>query len=214
MDQDQLNQRIEQWEKMAREAPDGMAYLSLGSAYREAERYEEAAAALRKAIEFDPTLSRAYQLLAQTMIKASADDQAVEVLTKGYAVAAEHGDVMPQRAMGELLKKLGQPVPEVETQEPSQEAAGEGEVVCRRTGRAGGKLTTPPLPGAIGRFIADHYCTQTWNEWIGQGTKVINELRLDFSNINHQQIYEQQMLEWLGFTEAEAEAYAAEHAAE
>ena len=38
----------------------------------------------------------------------------------------------------------------------------------------------------------------TWNAWIGQGTKVINELRLDFSNKEDQQSFEGYMVEFLG----------------
>jgi Fe-S cluster biosynthesis and repair protein YggX len=33
------------------------------------------------------------------------------------------------------------------------------------------------------------------------GTKVINELRLDFSNQEHQVVYEQHMMEWLGISD-------------
>ena len=208
MSDNQLNERISQWEKMCAEVPDGMAYFSLGNAYRDAERFEDAANAYAKAIELDPALSRAYQLLGQVLIKLGRNDEAGDVLTRGYPISAEHGDVMPMRAMGELLKKLGLDVPEVEQAEPSDQPVAEGQIVCRRTGKPGATIGEPPLPGAIGRFIADHYCMETWQEWIGQGTKVINELRLDFSNVGHQSIYEQQMLEWLGFNEAEANEYA------
>ncbi len=214
MSNNDTNDRIAQWEKMAAEAPDGMALFSLGNAYRDAERYEDAAHTYGLAIEYDAALSRAYQLLGQSLIKLDRNEEAGRVLTKGYEVAAAHGDVMPMRAMGELLKKLGLEVPDVSEHEPSEEPAGEGQIVCRRSGRAGAAIGEAPLPGAIGRFIADHYCNETWQEWIGQGTKVINELRLDFSNTSHQHIYEQHMLEWLGFTEAEANDYAAQHAAE
>ena len=44
--------------------------------------------------------------------------------------------------------------------------------------------------------------TETWNDWIGQGTKVINELRLDFSREEDQDTFEQQMCEFLGIDEA------------
>jgi Fe-S cluster biosynthesis and repair protein YggX len=64
------------------------------------------------------------------------------------------------------------------------------------------------MRGPLGKFIYDHFGQITWNQWIGQGTKVINELRLDFSNLAHQDLYEQHMLEWLQVTREEAEEYA------
>jgi Fe-S cluster biosynthesis and repair protein YggX len=206
MDQQQLQQRIAQWEKMTAEAPDGMSYFSLGNAYKDAERHGEAARALRKAIEMDPTLSRAYQLLAQVLIKEGADQQAGEVLTTGYTVAAQRGDVMPQRAMGSLLEKLGLPVPQVAQQAPTVVAEGDS-IVDRRSGEPGPRLKAAPMRGPVGRFIQDHYSQTTWSQWIGQGTKVINELRLDFSNRAHQAVYDTHMMEWLGFTMEEVEEY-------
>src|SRR4051812_4274956 len=107
MDKAALDQRIAQWEKMTQEAPDGMAWFSLGNAYKDAERYEDAARALRKSLEMDEGMSRAYQLLGQVLIKVGAEDQATDVLTKGYTVAAQRRDVMPQKAMESLLEKLG-----------------------------------------------------------------------------------------------------------
>ncbi|MEX0742329.1 MAG: Fe(2+)-trafficking protein [Phycisphaeraceae bacterium] len=206
-----LNQRIAQWENMTREDPDNaMGWFSLGSAYREAERLEDAARCFRRAIELDPNLSRAYQLLGQVLVKAEAEDQAAEVLTKGFTVAAEQGDVMPQRAMESLLKKLGKPVPEVKGPEEATVEVGEGSVLDRRTGQPGPRLPDVPMRGPVGRFIYDHYSAPTWREWIGQGTKVINELRLDFSNVDHQHVYDVQMMEWLGFTREDVDAYTEE----
>ena len=213
MDRNQLDQRIAQWEKMTQEAPDGMAFFSLGNAYKDAERHEEAARALRKAIEFDPGLSRAYQLLAQVLIKTGANDQAAEILTRGYVVAAERGDVMPQRAMGSLLEKIGKPLPQVRQAQAPAAAAGDSDTIKdRRTGQPGPRMKEPPMRGKVGRFIQAHYAEPTWRAWIGQGTKVINELRLDFSNVAHQGVYDTHMMEWLGFTMEEVEEYERQHA--
>lgn len=209
-----IEERIAQWEKMAAEAPDDMAYFSLGSAYREGSRHPEAAEAFRKAIELNEGMSRAYQLLGQTLIRLEKQDEAAEILTRGYAVAAERGDVMPQKAMGALLtEKLGRSLPQTEdyaAKKAALEAGGE-QVLDKRSGEAQLRLADPPMRGALGRYIFDHFGQDTWNAWIRQGTKVINELRLDFGNVAHQDIYEQHMLEWLGVTREDAEAYAAEH---
>jgi len=201
--------RIEQWEKMTREAPDDMAWFSLGSAYKDAGRLEDADKAFDKALELNPGMSRAYQLRAQALIQLNRNDDAAQVLLRGYTIAAERGDVMPQRAMGSLLEKIGRPVPQVKSAAPKPVAplTGEG-LIDRKTGERGNRLPDPPMRGSLGKFIYDHYTHETWQLWIKQGTKVINELRLDFSNDNHQRLYEDQMLEWLGFTREEAAEYA------
>src|SRR5690625_975529 len=128
---------------MAREAPDDMAYFSLGSAYKEAGRLEEANAALAKAIEYNPNMSRAYQLLGQVLIKLEKDQEAASLLKEGYAVAARLGDVMPKRAMGSLLEKLGEDVPKVESKAENKQTADDDSdsdsdsdtLIDRRTGQ-------------------------------------------------------------------------------
>lgn len=210
------DQRIAQWEQMAREAPDDMAYFSLGNAYRDAERHEDAAAAFGKAIEMNPDMSRAYQLQAQTLIKLGREDDAATLLARGYEVAAKRGDVMPQRAMASLLQKLGKPLPEVADAAPSSphEAIDETQAILdRRTGTPQRRLDGPPMRGPVGQFIAAHFGQATWNDWIRQGTKVINELRLDFSNPQHQDMYDQYMLEWLQVSREEIDEFAKQGAA-
>lgn len=203
-----LQQRISQWEKMTRDDPENaMGWFSLGGAYKEAEKYEEAARALRKAIELDRGLSRAYQLLGQLLIKSGGDDQAGELLTRGYTVAAERGDVMPMKAMESLLEKLGKPIPRIAKPAAPAPAAGADQVLDRKTNAPGPRMPDPPMRGPVGWFIFHHYSMPTWQTWIRQGTKVINELRLDFSNQQHQHIYETHMMEWLGFTLEEAEQF-------
>ena len=205
--------RIAQWEKMTQADPaNEMGWFSLGNAYRDAERPGDADVALAKALELNPRSSRAYQLRGQVLIQLNRNDEAGEVLTKGYAVAAEQGDVMPQRAMASLLQKLGKPLPEVKSSQPppAPPPTDANTIIDRKSGKPG---TRPPRPAADARpgrqvHLHDHYSRETWREWIGMGTKVINELRLDFSNEQHQKTYEDQMIEWLGFTRQEAEEYA------
>ena len=209
MDTELLHRRIAQWEKMTSDDPgNAMGWFSLGTAYREAGREQEAARSLRKAIELDENLSRAYQLLAQVLISCGADEPAYEVLQKGYPIAAKRGDTMPLRAMESLFKKLGKTPPVIERPQPPQATATGEVVVDRRTGQPGPRLAKPPMRGPLGLYIQDHYSSTTWQEWIRQGTKVINELRLDFSRLDHQDTYDLHMMEWLGFTREEAEEYA------
>ena len=54
------------------------------------------------------------------------------------------------------------------------------------------------MRGPIGQWIYENIAAETWHDWIGQGTKVINELRLDFSREEDQDTYEQHMCEYLG----------------
>lgn len=199
MTDDQLQQRISQWEKMAEDDPsNAMGWFSLGNAYMQAERLPDAARAFRKAIELDEGFSRAYQLLGQLLIKQDATDQATDVLTRGYEIAAKRGDVMPQKAMGSLLEKINAPIPQVESAKPQAAETVSGEqVLDRRTGQPGPRLADPPLRGPIGQFIYDHYSQTTWTEWIHMGTKVINEFRLDFAQPAHAQLYDQHMREFL-----------------
>jgi Fe-S cluster biosynthesis and repair protein YggX len=203
-----VNQRIEQWEKMTREVPDGMAFFSLGNAYREAGRYEDAATALGEALRHDENLSRGYQLLGQVLILLERQEEAGKVLTQGYTVAAGRGDVMPQRAMESLLEKLELPVPRVETPKPAAAPVGADSVIDRRTGQPGSRMAGPPMRGPLGTFIFDHFSQETWGAWIAQGTKVINELRLDFSDQEHQKVYDVQMMEWLGISQEEVDEHA------
>jgi len=205
-----LDDRILQWEQMCREAPDDMAYFSLGNAYKEADRLDDAADAYAKAIEYNDKMSRAYHMRGQALMKLDRKDEAGEVLTKGYTVAAQRGDVMPQKSIGALLEKLGLPVPETEDfNEKKKQVEQSGDMVLdKRTGQPQAKLPDPPMRGPIGKYIYENFGQDTWREWIGMGTKVINELRLDFSNPAHQETYEQHMLEWLGVTREEAEAEA------
>lgn len=206
----QLETRIKQWETMCHEAPDDMAWLSLGNAYKQAQRLTDAARAFAEAIKLNPGMSRAYQARGEALIEMNQPSEAANVLTDGYIQAAQRGDVMPQKAMAKLLEQLGKPVPEVkQTQAPAPIIDGE-KIVDRRTGQTGDRMPEPPMRGPIGLFITDHFSAQTWREWISMGTKVINELRLDFAMEQHQKVYEDQMLEWLGVSREEIEQYASE----
>jgi Fe-S cluster biosynthesis and repair protein YggX len=214
-----LEERIAQWEKMSREAPDDMAFLSLGNAYKEAGRLDEAHTAFARAIELNATMSRAYQFCGETLIDLGKPDESGAILIEGYKVAAARGDVMPQKAIAALLEQIGQELPQVEQAAASgpqltTDAQGQEMIIDRRTGQAQPRLPDPPMRGPVGQFIFDHFGTITWQQWIGQGTKVINEMALDFSNEQHQDVYDQQMQEWLGITPGEVEAYAQEKAKE
>jgi Fe-S cluster biosynthesis and repair protein YggX len=194
--------RILQFEKMAREDPTNeMAHFSLGTEYLRAGRAAEAAKSFENCIALNPAMSKAYQLAGEAMIAAGWADKAVAVLNKGYETAARKGDRMPQQAMAELLRKVGREPPRVDVSHAgavTAEKGRAGEFICRRTGRPGTKMSEPPFRGPLGKWIQENIAAETWRTWIGQGTKVINELRLDFSRDQDQEVYDQHMREFLG----------------
>ncbi len=200
--------RIDQFRHMAAEDPDNdMAHFSLGNALLQAGKAAEAATALRRAIELNDGMSRAYQLAGQALIDSGRRDEAAKVLRKGYDVAAGKGDVMPRNAIGGLLRTLGIEPPADVARAPGKgtapAAAGTGGAfTCRATGRPGTRMSEPPMRGGLGRYIHENISAETWKTWIGQGTKVINELRLDFSKEQDQLTYERHMCEFLGIDEA------------
>jgi Fe-S cluster biosynthesis and repair protein YggX len=202
-----IDARIAQFEKMANDDPDNdMAHFSLGSAYLQAGRAAEAARSFQRCIQLNEAMSKAYQLAGEAMIKAGWADQAVATLNKGYEVAASRGDRMPQNAIADLLRSIGREPPKIaavpNAGSPASGAGGGGGFVCRRTGRPGTKLPAPPMRGPVGQWIFENISAETWRAWIGQGTKVINELRLDFSREQDQRAYDEHMHEFLGIDEA------------
>ncbi|MEM9066661.1 MAG: Fe(2+)-trafficking protein [Planctomycetota bacterium] len=194
-----LNERIKQFEQLvADDADNDMAWFSLGGAYTQVENHEKAAEAYIRCTEIAPDMSKAYQLAGQAL-KATGDTiRAAEVLTEGYKIAAGKGDLMPKNAMGELLVELGMPVPKTEAKPEEIE----GDFVCSKTGKRGTQMDHPPFRGAYGKWIQDHISKQTFDEWIGLGTKLINELRLDLSRDEHEVVYDYAMRKYLRLDDA------------
>lgn len=50
----------------------------------------------------------------------------------------------------------------------------------------------------MGQKIYSSICAQCWQDWLGMGIKVINEMRLDLSDEKGQEVYDQYMKEYLG----------------
>jgi Fe-S cluster biosynthesis and repair protein YggX len=195
-----IETRIAQFENMASADPENdMAHFSLGGAYAQAERWAEAAGAYLKAVEVNPDMSKARQLGAECLEKAGETERAAEVAAEGYVEAAKRGDLMPRDAMGSLLERLGREIPTLDEEASAAAAAAPtGGFVCVRTGRPGTQMAEPPFRGPVGEWIHQNIAAETWREWIGQGTKVINELRLDLSQEKDAETFDQHMREFLG----------------
>jgi Fe-S cluster biosynthesis and repair protein YggX len=201
-------QRIQQFEKMAREDPDNeLGQFSLGKAYLEAGRAKDAIKPLQRAIDLRPAMSKAYQLLGEAFERSGDHAKAVATVTKGATVADEQGDVMPRDTMAKLLASWGAAVPKFRsTTAPASKGAEvspatEAGFQCARCGRPSGKLPKPPFKGPLGQKVFDNICQACWREWIPMGTKVINELGLVLSNPAGQQAYDQYMIEFLQLEE-------------
>ncbi|MGB7157095.1 MAG: Fe(2+)-trafficking protein [Tepidisphaeraceae bacterium] len=190
--------RIEQFKKMAEADPGNeLGHFSLGRAYLDAGQYTDAVVSLRRVVELNPNISKAYQLMADAQLKASQRDAAIESLTTGVRIANERGDALPKNAMIATLQELGAPVPELASKAPAAAPVGEGQVLCQRCGKVGPRLANPPFSNAQGKLIHEKICADCWKEWIGMGTKVINEMRLPLADPQAQKIFDQHMMEFL-----------------
>jgi Fe-S cluster biosynthesis and repair protein YggX len=191
------NPRIEQFRKMANDDPSNpMGHFSLGRELLAAEEPAEAIAPLKRVLELDPNISKVYQMLATAQLKLQKAGEAAETLQQGVRVAHERGDMMPKNEMIKMLQELGASVPELQRQAPTQ-AVGEGQVVCSRCGQVKPKMAHPPFSNAQGKQIQEKVCVDCWREWIGMGTKVINELRLPLADPQAQKVFDQHMKEFL-----------------
>jgi Fe-S cluster biosynthesis and repair protein YggX len=175
-----------------------MAHFSLGSALLEAGRPDDAGPSFQRVLALNSQNSKAYELLGRSQIDAGHEDLAVQSLTNGYRIAHRRGDLMPMKEMASMLEKLGAPVPDMEQKKV---AAAPGAAVdgfeCRRCGGGGPKLAERPFKGELGEMILASVCASCWKEWIGMGTKVINELRLPMFDPQAQEVYDKHMKEFL-----------------
>jgi Fe-S cluster biosynthesis and repair protein YggX len=199
--------RIEQFKQLCEQDPgNDMARFSLGGAYAQNGQHAEAAEAYLACVGINANFSKAYQLAGKSLIDAGETERAGEVLEKGYLVAAKNGDLMPKNGMGDLLREIGRDLPEVPAEEkPAAEGGGGDGFVCQRTKRPGTRMARAPFRGGLGAWILENISQETFNEWIGLGTKIINELRLDLSREQDDAVYDYGMRRYLGLTDEKYE---------
>lgn len=68
---------------------------------------------------------------------------------------------------------------------------------CRRCQQSRPKMAERPFKGPLGERVWAEVCGGCWNEWIPMGTKVINELRLDFADPKQAETYDLYMKQFL-----------------
>ena len=191
------NERIEQFRKMAEADPTNeIGHFSLGRELLTAGDLDGAITSLRKVIELNPNISKAYQLAGAALKQQGKLPEAIEIWTKGVTTADARGEVLPRNEMMQLLKDAGAPLPELANAQTAQTLS-EGEVLCKRCGRVAPKLAKPPFRNAFGQQVFEKICKDCWKEAIGLGTKVINELRLPLADPQAQKVWDQHIKEFL-----------------
>lgn len=191
---------IEKLQKAVEQDPnDELANFSLGSALLDADRAQEAGPLFQRVLAMNPQHSKAHELLARVQLKTGHKDLAVDTLKNGYTLAERRGEMVPAKAMAAMLQELGEEVPKAAEKKPESAVGvqGDGSFVCRRCGGAGPQLEKAPFRGELGDTIAATVCGSCWSQWVGQGTKVINELRLPMYDPKAQEIYDRHMKEFL-----------------
>jgi len=192
--------RIEQFRTLLESDPDNdMAHFSLGNALIGAGRHDEAAEAFIACTRVNPGMTKAFQLAGRALIDSGQTDRAKGVLLRGYEEATTRGDMLPKNEIEAMLGEIGEDIPEIkDTGDTGGGPAPPRDFKDRKTGRMGTKMPRAPFKGPIGAWYHEHVSKETFDEWIGMGTKIINELRLDLSRDEHDAVYDYAMRLYLG----------------
>jgi Fe-S cluster biosynthesis and repair protein YggX len=85
---------------------------------------------------------------------------------------------------------------------PVAQSLGEGvDFHCTRCGKPSQRMPERPFKGELGERVWANVCAACWREWIGTGTKVINEMGLQLADPRAQRIYDEHMVEFLQMVE-------------
>jgi Fe-S cluster biosynthesis and repair protein YggX len=191
-------EKVERFRNMTLADPQNeLGFLSLGRALVDGKQFQQAIAPLMQALRLNPGLSIGYAQLATAQQQVGDTEGAINTLTRGYKVAQERGDLMPRNQMADMLKELDATIPEEKAVELTPELAAAGQIQCRRCNRVGPKMKERPFSGALGEQIWQSICNPCFQLWIRQGTKVINELRLNLTEKAAQDVYDEHMKDFL-----------------
>ena len=104
-----IERKIEQYKKVIEYDPkDVLGYFTLGAAYLQGKRYQEASEAFRKAVEVNPEHSPSYVGFGEALEGLGQKEEALQVYQKGIPVADRKGDMIPLRKMESRVRKLKQ----------------------------------------------------------------------------------------------------------
>ncbi len=70
-------------------------------------------------------------------------------------------------------------------------------VHCAKSGQEAEGLDYVPYPGELGQRIYDHISKQSWQEWVGHQTMLINEYRLTPVDPKARKFLEEEMEKFL-----------------
>ncbi len=103
----EIQDRIIRYQKVIQLDPqDVLGYFSLGSAYLDAKRLEDARRAFERAITVNPNHSPSYFNLGVVLESLAQKSEAVKVYEKGVQVADSRGDMIPLKKMEARLRIL------------------------------------------------------------------------------------------------------------
>jgi Fe-S cluster biosynthesis and repair protein YggX len=71
------------------------------------------------------------------------------------------------------------------------------QIYCHKFKKEMDQLSSPPLPGALGKRIYENISAQAWNDWLGHQTMIINEYRLNLMDIKSKQFICEEMEKFL-----------------
>lgn len=98
---------IENFERMLAQGQDNaLLRYSLGNAYLNAGRAEEAVAQLRQALDQDPQYSAAWKSYGKALTEAGDVDGAIDAYARGIEVAESKGDKQAAKEMTVFHKRL------------------------------------------------------------------------------------------------------------
>ena len=157
-----VQDRIEQFRKMAEADPSNeLGHFSLGRAYLDAGRPAEAVGPLRRVIvELNPNISKAYQLIGQSLLATGDRVGAIAALTEGVKKAAARGDMMPKNEMSTAPARPRRGSPRRGRVRPS----GGGGGGRRRRRRSAVQAVRPGRPQAAGPAVSQRFRPRDFRE--------------------------------------------------
>ena len=107
--------RLDVFAEMARQQPDdAMIWYGLASEYMKAERWAEAADALRNVVRVNPDYTAAHQLLGTALMNQGEAEEARRAWAEGVRVATRTGAWKARQHMEALLAQSGAEQPGAE----------------------------------------------------------------------------------------------------